>query len=231
MQKIKRINVDTEKVRMAIQTGIPLTITTYTLPPEMEDYITDVLSVFLAQLNQEHMTDSLVYCVKELVNNAKKANTKRVYFVDKKLDLFNKEEYDKGMENFKLDTFNNIKYYLEEQRKLGYYIKVLFQVRNNKIKIEIKNKAELTLFEYKRIHDKITRAQQYNSVEEGITALLDESEGAGLGLVILILILRKIGISEENYQIISENGETITRVFIPFTEKLALDVSSLTKDF
>ena len=135
MQKIKRINVDTEKVRMAIQTGIPLTITTYTLPPEMEDYITDVLSVFLAQLNQEHMTDSLVYCVKELVNNAKKANTKRVYFVDKKLDLFNKEEYDKGMENFKLDTFNNIKYYLEEQRKLGYYIKVLFQVRNNKIKI------------------------------------------------------------------------------------------------
>ena len=92
MQKIKRINVDTEKVRMAIQTGIPLTITTYTLPPEMEDYITDVLSVFLAQLNQEHMTDSLVYCVKELVNNAKKANTKRVYFVDKKLDLFNKEE-------------------------------------------------------------------------------------------------------------------------------------------
>ena len=55
MQKIKRINVDTEKVRMAIQTGIPLTITTYTLPPEMEDYITDVLSVFLAQLNQEHM--------------------------------------------------------------------------------------------------------------------------------------------------------------------------------
>ncbi len=231
MVQVKKIKVDEDKVKIAIQTGLPLTVTTYTLPIEMEDYITDILTIFLKQLDQEILKDSLSYCVKELVTNAKKANTKRVYFNLRQLDINSKEDYDKGMVSFKADTLGNIKYYLEEQRKRGLYIKVLLQMRNNKIKIEIKNKAELTLYEYKRIHDKITRAQQYSSVEEGITQLLDDSEGAGLGLVIMFLILRKIGLTDDNYQIISENGETISRIIIPFNENQTSSLNELTKEF
>ena len=78
MAQIKRIKVDQEKVNLAIQTGIPLTVTTYTLPPEMEGYIVDILSVFLKQLNMDNLFEGLSYSVKELVNNAKKANTKRI---------------------------------------------------------------------------------------------------------------------------------------------------------
>ena len=164
MAQIKRIKVDQEKVNLAIQTGIPLTVTTYTLPPEMEGYIVDILSVFLKQLNMDNLFEGLSYSVKELVNNAKKANTKRIYFALKNLNLNNRDDYAKGMENFKMDTINNIHYYLDEQRKQGYFIKIIFQMRNNKIKIEIRNRAELTVHEYKRIHDKITRAQIYSSV-------------------------------------------------------------------
>lgn len=231
MAQTKKIKVDSEKIKMAIQAELPLTVTTYTLPPEMEEYISDVLEIFLKSLNQSHMFDSLSYCVKELVNNAKKANTKRIYFTLKKLDLNNKDDYEKGMANFKEDTINNIKYYLEEQRKHGYFIKVLFQTRNNKIKIEIKNKAELTYFEFKRIHDKITRAQQFDTVEQGMLHLLDGSEGAGLGIAILVLVLRKIGLTEENFQVLSENGETITRIILPVFNKDKEEISLLTRVF
>lgn len=231
MAQIKRIKVDQEKVNLAIQTGIPLTVTTYTLPPEMEGYIVDILSVFLKQLNMDNLFEGLSYSVKELVNNAKKANTKRIYFTLKNLDLNNRDDYAKGMENFKMDTINNIHYYLDEQRKQGYFIKIIFQMRNNKIKIEIRNRAELTVHEYKRIHDKITRAQIYSSVEEGLTHLLDESEGAGLGLVIMILILRKFGLNEDNYQILSENGETINRIIIPLSQSMTENISGITKEF
>lgn len=231
MAQIKKIKVDHEKVSLAIQTGIPLTVTTYTLPAEMEGYIIDILSVFFDQLNMNQFFEAFSYCIKELVNNAKKANTKRVYFNLKKLNINNRFEYDKGMEHFKEDTINNLKFYLDEQRKQGYFIKVVLQMRNNKVKIEIRNRAELTVHEYKRIHDKITRAQQYNSVEEGFTQLLDESEGAGLGLVIMILIMRKFGLTEDNYQILCENGETINRIIIPLPKEQQENVFSATKEF
>lgn len=231
MAQIKKIKVDKEKVNLAIQTGIPLTVTTYTLPVEMEGYIVDILDVFLKLLNMESYYEGLAYCVKELVNNAKKANTKRIYFANKGLNIKNIDDYEKGMQNFKMDTLTNINYFLEEQRKQGYFIKIIYQMRNNKIKVEIRNRAELTVFEYKRIHDKITRALQYTSVEEGITHLLDESEGAGLGLAIMVLILRRFGLTEDNYQILSENNETINRIIIPLDKSVEENIISLSREF
>lgn len=231
MAQIKKIKVDKEKVNLAIQTGIPLSVTTYTLPIEMECYIIDVLSMFLRLLNMDSYFDGLSYCIKELVNNAKKANTKRIYFAEKGLDIKKVDDYESGMKSFKLDTITNINYYLEEQRKQGYFIKTIFQMRNNKIKIEIRNRAELTVFEYKRIHDKITRALQYTSVEEGIAQILDESEGAGLGLVIMVFILRKFGLTEDNYQILCEKSETVNRIIIPLDKALEENIISISREF
>ena len=231
MAQEKRIKVDVEKVRKAIESGIPLTVTTYTLPHEIEEYACDILKTFLTELDQAQMADSLIYCLKELANNGKKANTKRVYFEEKGLDINDKADYELGMKNFKMDTMSNINYYLNLQKDKGLYIKISMQTRNNKIKVEVRNRVELTNFEYKRIHDKITRAQMYNSVEEGIASLLDDSEGAGLGLVIMILVLKKIGVTEENYQVISENGETITRMILPFSGKSTSDIKDISSEF
>ena len=95
-QKINQVNVS--KIKKAIEAEIPILITTYTLPHDMELYIRDVISYFLKEIHQEYMTEYIVYCVSELVTNAKKANTKRVYFQEKGLDLFNEEEYDEGID-------------------------------------------------------------------------------------------------------------------------------------
>ncbi len=226
-----RIKVDVAKIRTAIQSGVPLTITSYTLPHEMEEYMADVLKAFLAEVNQTHMVDSLSYCLKELINNAKKANTKRVYFAEKGLNIHDMADYEKGMSSFKEDTLSNIHHYLDLQKKNGLYIKVVLQTKNNKVKVEVRNKVELSYFEYKRIHDKITRAQQYKNVEDCMSHVLDDAEGAGLGLVILILVLKKIGLTEENYQVFSERGETITRLILPFDALTQKNISEISNEF
>ena len=220
-------SVDVSKVRKAIQSGLPIVLTTYTFPKSVESYVDELLRVFLTEINQPQMIETFAYCFKELVYNAKKANTKRVYFEEKRLDINNPEEYAKGMEGFKQDTLKNQKYYHALQKKKGLYIKILLQTKNNKVKLEIRNKAELSVNEYKRIHDKITRAQQYSSVEN----MLDESEGAGLGLIMMILILKKIGLTDENYQVLSENGETITRLILPFSRSSQAEFISLSREF
>lgn len=119
MKKEHQVKIDISKIKMAIQAGIPLSITTYTLPHEMEVYMGDVLTAFLNELNQGQMVEYLNYCLEELINNAKKANTKRVYFEDKHLDITKQHDYDVGMQNFKSDMLNNLKFYLSEQKKRG----------------------------------------------------------------------------------------------------------------
>lgn len=222
--------VDALRIRKAAQTGIPLSIVTYTLPHDMEMYMNDVLVSFLKELNQEKMSDYLIYCLNELTTNAKKANTKRVYFQELGLDINNPDDYEKGMKSFKEDTLSNINYYLRLQKEAGLYIKVIFQVCSNKIKLEVRNNARMTIFEYKRVHDKLARAGQYVSMEEAVSQILDDSEGAGLGLIIMILMLRKIGLGENDYQVLLENNETVTRISLPLTQDIQEAVSTLSAE-
>ena len=231
MTPSKKVKLDLSKLKMAIRAGIPLSITTYTLPHEMEIYMDSVLAAFLDELNQNQMIEYLTYCLNELVTNSKKANTKRIYFRERKLDITNKDDYELGMKDFKSETLNNIKYYLKLQKEAGLYVKLILQTRNNKIKIEVRNNSVLTVEEYKRMHDKLSRAQQYTTVDQALTQVLDDTEGAGLGLIIMILMLEKIGLTEENFQVLTEDGETITRIILPLNEKTQKDLSVVSHEF
>lgn len=223
--------INKEKIRSAIQSGSPISVTTYTLSHEMEEYMGQVLSAFLTELGQPQLIQYLGYCLNELITNAKKANTKRIYFKERHLEITDVNDYNKGMETFKEDTLGDIKHYLRLQKQAGLYVKFILQTRNGKVKLEVRNNSQLTVFEYKRIHDKLSRAQQYTNVNQAMSDILDESEGAGLGLIIMVLMLEKVGLTEENFQILCENGETITRIILPLNKNFSEGLSKLSKEF
>ena len=227
----KNVNIDSEKIKTAIRTGIPISIKTYTLPHDMEVYMGEILSLFLTELNQPHMIQYLTYSLNELVVNAKKANTKRIYFQEKNLDIFSLDDYNIGMKTFKNDTLNNIKYYLQKQKDAGLYVKLILQIQNNTIKIEVKNNSKITPFELERINQKLAQAKQFDSIQDALTTVLDDSEGAGLGLVILILMLEKIGMTKENFQTITNDTETITRITLPLSEEIQNEINTISEEF
>jgi putative nucleotidyltransferase with HDIG domain len=221
--------VDENKVKKAVQSGIPLTITTFTLPHEIEHYLEQVLTVFLRLADQENLRDYLVYCVQELAVNAKKANTKRVYFTERGLDLSKPEDYKEGMQAFKQATLSNIAHYLQLQKERGLYIKIVFQIKQNTIHIEIRNNVVVTKTELIRIHDKLARSRQFDSLEDALAQVLDDSEGAGLGLVILVLMMKKIGLDEDCFDIIASDKETIARITIPLDKTRLETLSALSQ--
>ena len=207
-----------EKIKQSIRQSAPLTITTYKLPHETEVQIDEILAIYLKELGQENLKDHLSYCLKELAVNAKKANTKRVYFEEKKLNLQNKEDYTEGMKAFKEETLSNMEYWLELQKKKGLFIKFLFHPKGRNFRIAIKNNVEITRKEQMRVYDRITRSRAFETLEEAFAEVLDDSEGAGLGIVILVLMLRKMGLDEEAYEIEGENGITTASITIPINE-------------
>ena len=231
MNSTANYTVDKNKIRRAISSGLPLMLTTYKLPHEMEMYMNAVLATFLEEIGKPQLKEYMTYCLSELVGNAKKANTKRIYFKEKNLDVHNRRDYMEGMKTFKQDTLDNIKHYLDEQEKAGLYIRLILQKRNDKVRIEVRNNSALSYFEYVRIHDKLSRAQQYKSIDQALKQLLDDSEGAGLGLVIMILMLKKLGFSEESYQVKSECGETISRLVLPLNTEEHQSISLISSEF
>jgi putative nucleotidyltransferase with HDIG domain len=229
MAQAQELVVDAAKIRKAVQSGIPLTITTFTLPHEIEVYIEQVLGTFLQQVDQEKLKDYIVYCVQELTVNAKKANTKRVYFAERGLDLNNQEDYKIGMATFKEDTLNNIAHYLQLQKDKGLYIKLIFQVKKNIIYIEVRNNIAITKTELVRIHDKLARSRQYDNLEDALSQVMDDTEGAGLGLVILVLMLKKMGLDEDCFDVMGTEKETIARIIVPLEKTRLENLSDLSK--
>ncbi len=227
----EHLQIDREKIRTSVSLQLPLEITSYTLPRNTEAYIRTVMETFLDECHQEHLKEYLNFCLSELLTNAKKANTKRVYFKEKNLDINNREDYEKGMENFKMDTLTNIDHYLELQKKAGLYIKLSLKILADKIYIEIINNSKLTVFEKERIQQKLDSVQQYSNMDEVLTSVLDQSEGAGLGIIIIILMLQKVGLSKENYQLITTDEETITRIILPCNRKVYAGVEMLSYEF
>jgi putative nucleotidyltransferase with HDIG domain len=222
--------VDVAKIKKAAHSAIPLNILTYTLPHDIEIYMEEVLDVFLSELGQKRLKDYLVYCLRELAVNAKKANTKRVYFESRALDINDSEEYEEGMKLFKQDTMDNISWYLQKQKEKGYYVKIVFQAKGATVILEVRNNVEINKKEYVRIHDKLARARKYTSLEEAMSQVLDSSEGAGLGLVILVLMLKKIGLDEECFDIWAEQGETVARITVPVAAAKIESLSLLTDE-
>lgn len=230
--------VDATKVVQAARSSIPLTVRSFTLPHETEIYLEEILGIFLKELGQERLKDPLAYCLRELAVNAKKANTKRVYFMEKELDLTNEGQYEEGMRNFKQETLDNINHFLDKQKEEGLYIKVIFHTRGGRLNLYVANNTEITKREQFRVYDRIARSRAFDSLEEAMTTVLDDSEGAGLGIVIMVLMLKKIGLDEDAFDIDTKNGETIARIVIPMdqvkadnldmiSEKLVQEIDSL----
>jgi hypothetical protein len=220
------LTVDEAKIKKAILSELPLTVTTITLPRETEVYIENFTNTFLNLTGQEKIKDYIVYCVRELAVNAKKANTKRLFFIERGLDLTNPDDYKHGMEDFKEATLNNIGYYLQMLEEQELYIKLVFQIKKNIINFEVRNNATATPIELLRIHDRLFRARQFISLEDAFAHVLDDTEGAGLGIVILVLMLRKMGLDEECFYINSTEKETVARISIPL-DKLQVENVSL----
>lgn len=212
------MNIDPTKVREAAQRGIPLVIHTSLLPPQTEADLEEILGIFLEELGRGDVAHHLAYCLRELTGNAKKANTKRAYFIDRGVDIRDPHAYAKAMETFKKDTLQDIDRYLALAESKGLEIKITFVVRDQVLQIQVANNTPLLPAELERVDERIALARSYTTMDEAFEDVLDDSEGAGLGLTILLLMLRRMGLSEHSFRLRTDGKDTVASLRIPAAE-------------
>lgn len=209
--------VHRRQLLVAQESQKPLVIKTHSFLPNAQAYVDRLLKVFLDDLGVPHLFDPLSFCVRELAVNAKKANTKRLYFESMKLDPRDPVEYQRGMATFKRDTLAEHDLYLAMAKDRGLFIKIEFLKWQDSCSVAVRNNVPVLPAELERVKDKINKSRQYSSLEDALGEVLDETEGAGLGIVVLILMLKRIGFGGDFFQFYTLGGETVARIILPLT--------------
>ena len=195
---------------------------TYILSYDEEYYLLDVLKLCLTEICKENLFEHISYCFREMINNAKKANTKRIYFDEINLNLNNTDEYKKGMKSFKALSIEKAEYYISKLQERGYYIRISFKLDSDNSVI---HEEELSLINIRK-----KRAREFKNIQEALNLILNNKEGAGLGIIISIMMLKKMGLSPDHLKIEATKNETITSIIIPLsliTEENAIEINDL----
>jgi len=198
-----------DTVREAIDNSRTLTLKTITYLPRERAHIDTVLGAFLEAAGMRELKNNLSYCVHELAGNAKKANTKRLYFRENKLDITNEVDYATGMNGFKGEMVNRVGHYLELLRAEDLYVKFQFRKVRGGVRVSVRNNVELTPAEQRRIEEKVEIARRYACLADAYATTEDGAEGAGLGLVMMMFMLKNLGFGSDAFSIRAGAGETV----------------------
>ena len=141
---------DIESIKIAVQTRQPVDFFCYTLTPDQKIRFQKILNIFLEECDQLYLYNYLSYCLFELLDNASKANAKRIYFRENHLNINDESDYKNGMATFKEDLSEHTEHYLSEL-KSGKLMVHLLLTANDVITITVSNNTKITEAEYQRI--------------------------------------------------------------------------------
>ena len=202
-----------EKIKAAIQKHEAIEFFSNTITREVEENFQRVLVVFLTECDQMHLFNCLSYCTLELLSNASKANAKRLYFKEQNLNISSEKDYSSGMENFRAALCGNKIHYMNELESSLLQIN-LFLSNEGIMTVRVSNNTKITNTEYNRINEKLSMAKQYKNMEDAMSCV-DQTEGSGLGLIIIVLMLRELGLSENSLHFDTNEDETVATIEIP----------------
>lgn len=192
----------------AISTGTDITLEFITFDKPVEASFIKIMRRFLSFNDTLYIRDVLITILKELITNAVKGNSKRLYFRENNLRITDPEDYKKGMVNFKNDVLSPENPLFVRLNDTNFKVRVIFSKTNGKQTISVWNNIPIVPEELAKINSRISKAYEYNDITEAFTDLLDDSEGAGLGLIMAMMVFKNAGFPREDFHVISTPTDT-----------------------
>ncbi|TFH41275.1 MAG: HDOD domain-containing protein, partial [Chrysiogenales bacterium] len=182
-------------------------------------FVSSVIIKIMSRNNLVYLQDTIITILREIIVNAVKANSKRLYFRWQNLDMQDQEQYLQGMEGFKAFILDNQVFVEDELRKSDYKVTIFLKKFETGFSIHVQNNAPIHPDELCRMKSRIQKAKSLHDFSEVYFDTADDSEGEGLGLVLTVLFLKNTGIGVNSLHISSTEKMTETSLAIPFNLK------------
>jgi HD-like signal output (HDOD) protein len=217
------------EITQSIKQGKRMVFTFKYIGPDIIMMLNSVIAKVLSRMDHLFLLNSIVTIIREIVVNAEKANAKRVYFAKSNLDITNPHDYKIGMENFKNVIIGEFDLIADELNKSDYDVNIHILFKEKDVYVVVTNNSPILPEELERVQLRIQKAIQYNDFSEVYEDVDDDTEGAGLGIVLTILFLKNMGIDPKTFTIKSNGKVTQTTLFIP-NELMPSSITSRFKD-
>ncbi|HCL55532.1 MAG TPA: histidine kinase [Spirochaetia bacterium] len=211
---------DVEKnIQIAINSGQTIRVISYSMSDDIEKKIDAIIENILVKYGQPDHKSFIYTVIKELAINGTKANLKRIFFEEKGLNIHDEKDYEAGMQQYKeVMTEEMAVIYGQKAREKGLYVKISFFHEPDGLRIEIINSTKMTPQEEKRLRDKLAKTMTYNDLMEFYMDNADNTEGAGMGMALIITLMKSSEIDPNLFRIMSQEESTIARIEIPFNK-------------
>ena len=154
--------------------------------------------------------------LKELVQNAVKATYKRIYYQLNKYDLNTdnseiKEKFKESYPQF-ISSFIEVESYYDHLAEVE-----ISRYNKDYILLSVKNECEMISNEKNAVNFMIERGKQKSHVADLLHDELNstQKEGGGLGISMIIVLLKNLDLPAENFSYESKNGFTEFKVVVP----------------
>jgi hypothetical protein len=217
---------DTSELAKKFERGEDISIDFQYVDKDIENDINSLLSKILSRFDKAYLYHTYEPVLRELMQNAVKANMKRVCFQGMKLDIRNDTDYNAGMREFKKIAYHPelLKNKLFESR---YKVIINFRKRAEGIAIEVINNARIVPVELDRLRFRLVKAGECKNFTEAYLNMHDASEGAGLGIIMSAMLLKNAGLDDQSILINPDENEVKVTLRIPYQLKSYEIVSSI----
>ena len=190
----------------------PVSISFYYPNEAISRTLNAMLAAILSKNDQIYLLDMMITILREIIVNATKANAKRIYFKKLNLDINDPQSYTTGIEHFKKDIVGQLDTLENELKNSNLKVTLSICKEDKGVTFIITNPAAIHSEELNRIKTRIEKAKEYLDFTQAYEDVYDDTEGAGLGIVLVILLLKNAGIDPSNYNI-GTDGK-VTRVVL-----------------
>jgi hypothetical protein len=207
-----------EKLRKTVQARDRISVKSSKINSKLERYVHLIISEILAKFGQDRYLDMTYTILKELSINAIKANQKRIFFEELNLDITDEESYKEGIVKFKSSFSDTMaEEYGQKCQDKGIYCQLNFNYTKDGMYVEVINNTPVIKLEELRMREKMKKAMGYNDIAEFYMDNMDNTEGAGLGIALIMILMKNENIDPALFRIITKPDKTIARIEIPFT--------------
>lgn len=208
------------RISEALADGKPIRVRLYALLQKTEEELNTIVTSVLDKYNKPDLLGAVYTSVKELALNGAKANIKRILFHEMDIDPENEESYKEGMAAFKTKlTEEFISDYANKARNANLFVDVKFDYNPDRLIVEVINNSAMSEKEDYRVREKFKKGSQYDNIAEFYMDMQDNAEGAGMGITLILMLLKAEGIDPHLFTIKSDyKTKTYAKVEFPLSD-------------
>jgi hypothetical protein len=207
-----------KKVDIAVSRQAPLIFLTRVLGDSGEAKLKYILQKVLGSVNREDLMELFYTSAKELIANSTKAAIKRILFEENNVSQTDESRYDEIMGQFKENlTDKKFPFYKGKMKEKGLVVSIKFHYNQNHIVMSITNNFPLHPKEEERVRQKFHNAQKYDNLFQFYMDHGDNTEGAGMGITLVEIMLAQSGYDRHLFTIYNDKhkNETTARLEVP----------------